>query len=83
MSGLILDFSHRYPMRLPGFFLGLFLGYWFARVCELRAGQRFLIALAAAFIGMYGLRGHFLPIATLVGLFFAMKNQNRYGERHR
>jgi hypothetical protein len=82
LSGLILDFSHIQPMRLPGFLIGLFLGYWFARVCSLRASKRVLIAMVAAFIGIYGLH-RFVPIATIFGVFFALQNQNSYRERNR
>lgn len=76
LSGLILDASHIHPMRLPGFFLGLFLGYWFARSCNLRARHRFFIALASAFIGIYGLH-RFMPIATIAGAWFATRNLQR------
>lgn len=76
LSGLILDFSHIQPMRLPGFLLGLFLGFWFARVCNLRVRTCLLLALACGFIGFYGLH-RFMPIATIAGAWFAMRGRNR------
>lgn len=78
LSGLILDFSHIQPMRLPGFLIGLFLGLWFARACNLRVRHCLLTALACGVIGFYGLH-RFMPIATIAGAWFAMQNRRRQG----
>jgi hypothetical protein len=74
VSGMILDAFHIEPIKSKfGIVLGAILGFWFARVCNLRLKQCFIIAVISGYYTTLGI-GKFLPIATVAGIFFALKN---------
>ena len=63
-----------------GLFGGAFLGFWFARVCGFRLGRCFTVALLAGYYGYLAIP-RFMPIATIVGIFFALKKLTDRHER--
>ncbi len=82
VSGMILDAFHLEPMNKFGILFGAILGFWFARVCNLRLKQCFVIAVISGYYSTLGI-GRFLPVATVVGIFFALKNNSENKERNR
>lgn len=78
LSGLILDLSHIHPGGWVGFFIGLILGFWFGRSCNLRLGHCVTIALLAAVVGKVGLH-RFIPIATIAGAWLAFRAKEPRG----
>ena len=72
-SGVVLDLFHIERLGEWGLIFGAMLGFWFGRVCGLRLKHCLLIALLSGYYGMLGV-GRFLPVATIAGIFFALKN---------
>ena len=62
-----------------GIIFGAILGFWFARVCNLRLKQCFIIAIISGYYTTLGV-GRFLPVATIAGIFFALKNNTNRKE---
>lgn len=56
-----------------GLFGGAFLGFWFGRVCGFRFGRCVTIALVSGYYGYLAIP-KFMPIATIAGIFFTLKN---------
>ena len=81
-SGMVLDMFHMERLGEIGMIFGAFLGFWFGRVCNLRLRHCVMIAMLSGYYGMFGV-GRFLPVATIAGIFFAMKNNTDSKERPR
>lgn len=83
LSGLILDFVHMKPMK--GFMLiwPAILGFWFARVCNLRLKHCVWVAALSVIYSSMFAKGIFLPVAAVAGMFFAVRNSRKSGGSRR
>lgn len=72
-TGLMLDVFSLSLSRLPGLIFCVPFGFWFGRVCGMRLKHCFLAAILAGYYGMLTIP-RFTPVATLIGVFFAIRN---------
>lgn len=72
VAGVILDFVDLASMGVPGYVLGLLVGFWLASVFKLPWTHRIVLALLAAAYCAVPFT-HFIPLATVIGAYIRFR----------